>query len=110
MLKNILILYPQSERPIAELLGILILVDIVIYTTAFCPFCYRAKSLLDSKGVVYKEIDVTMNATKRREMSQLAGSTSVPQVFVDGEHIGDCDGIHMLEHKGILDQNLGIAG
>ena len=83
--------------------------DIVIYTSAFCPFCYRAKSLLDSKDVAYTEIDVTMNATKRREMSQLAGSTSVPQVFVDGEHIGDCDEIHLLEHKGILDQNLGIT-
>ena len=81
---------------------------IVIYTSGFCPYCYRAKSLLDSKNVEYKEIDVTMNASKRLEMLEMAGSRSVPQIFVDGKHIGDCDGIHMLEQKGILDQNLGI--
>jgi glutaredoxin 3 len=85
------------------------LTDIVIYTTGFCPYCYRAKSLLDSKNVVYKEIDVTMNVSKRREMSQMAGSSSVPQIFVDGEHLGDCDGIHMLERQGVLDQSLGIT-
>jgi glutaredoxin 3 len=85
------------------------LTDIVIYTSGFCPYCYRAKKLLDSKNVAYKEIDVTMNASKRREMTQMAGSSSVPQVFVDGEHIGDCDGIHMLEQQGILNQSLGIS-
>lgn len=82
--------------------------DIIIYTTEFCPYCYRAKILLDSKNVVYKEIDVTTNAEKRSEMAQMAGSQSVPQIFVDGKYIGDCDGIHMLENKGILNQNLGI--
>ena len=82
--------------------------DIVIYTTGLCPYCSQAKSLLDSKNVEYKEIDVTMNASKRLEMSQMAGSSSVPQIFVDGKHIGDCDGIHMLEQQGALDQNLGI--
>ena len=83
--------------------------DIVIYTSGFCPYCYRAKKLLDSKNVAYKEIDVTMNASKRREMTQMAGSRSVPQIFVDGKHIGDCDGIHMLEQQGILDLSLGIV-
>ena len=83
--------------------------DIVIYTTGFCPYCYRAKSLLESKNIEYKEIDVTMNASKRLEMSQMAGSSSVPQIFVDGKYIGDCDGIHMLEKKGVLDLNLGIT-
>ena len=85
------------------------MVDIVIYTTGFCPYCYRAKGLLDSKNVEYKEIDVTMNASKRLEMSLIAGSRSVPQIFVDGKHIGDCDGIHMLEQQGILDLSLGIV-
>ena len=82
--------------------------DIIIYTSEFCPYCYRAKSLLDSKNVLYREIDVTVNAETRREMAKMAGSRSVPQIFVDGKYIGDCDGIFMLEHKGILNQNLGI--
>ena len=82
--------------------------DIVIYTAGFCPYCYRAKSLLDSKNVGYEEIDVTMNVSKRLELLEMAGSRSVPQIFVDGKHIGDCDRIHMLEQLGVLDQNLGI--
>ena len=84
--------------------------EVVIYTTAFCPYCHRAKSLLNSKNVEFTEIDVTMNSSKRREMTGMAGSTSVPQIFVDGGHIGDCDEIHRLDHKGALDMMLGIAG
>ena len=83
--------------------------EVVIYTTAFCPYCHRAKSLLDRKKVAYTEIDVTMNSSKRREMTNMAGSTSVPQIFVDGTHIGDCDEIHRLDHKGALDLMPGIA-
>ena len=83
--------------------------DVVIYTSAFCPYCYRAKSLLDSKQVAYKEIDVTMSASKRQDMTAKAGSRSVPQIFVGGQHIGDCDGIYRLEQQGKLDQKLGIA-
>ena len=82
--------------------------DITIYTTEFCPFCYRAKSLLDCKNILYTEVDVTMDLEKRLEMAKLSGSRSVPQIFVDGKYIGDCDGIHMLEHKGVLNQKLGI--
>lgn len=84
--------------------------EVVVYTTAFCPFCHRAKSLLNNKDVKFTEIDVTMNSSKRREMTSMAGSSSVPQVFVDGDYIGDCDEIHRLEHKGALDHMLGIAG
>lgn len=83
--------------------------DVIIYTTAFCPFCHKAKSLLKKKNVKFTEIDVTMNSSKRREMTSMAGSTSVPQIFVDGDHIGDCDEIHMLEHRGSLDQKLGLT-
>ncbi len=85
--------------------------NIEIYTTPFCPFCYRAKQLLDRKGVDFKEIDVMMNASKRRKMSEMAGgATSVPQVFVDGDHIGDCDGIHAMDARGELDNVLGLTG
>ena len=81
---------------------------IEIYTSPFCGFCFRAKSLLDEKGVDYEEINVMMSPGKRKEMIERAGATSVPQVFVDGEHIGDCDGIHRLDAQGQLDAKLGI--
>ena len=82
-----------------------------IYTTAFCPYCSRAKSLLQSKGVEFVEHDVMMRASLRRKMSEMAGgATSVPQIFVDGQHIGDSDGIHRLEAQGKLDAALGITG
>ncbi|MCG8491636.1 MAG: glutaredoxin 3 [Sneathiellales bacterium] len=84
--------------------------NIEIYTTMFCPFCARAKSLLKSKGVQFEEIDVTMDAPRRQEMMKRAdGAHTVPQIFVDGEHIGDCDFIHHLDAAGNLDQILGKA-
>lgn len=83
--------------------------NIEIYTTPFCPFCARAKKLLSDKGVEYVEHDVMMNASLRKKMTEMAGSRSVPQVFVDGAHIGDCDGIHRLDADGKLDPLLGLA-
>tara|TARA_R110000787_G_scaffold285173_2_gene400254 strand:+ start:213899 stop:214171 length:273 start_codon:yes stop_codon:yes gene_type:complete len=83
--------------------------NVEIYTTAFCPFCSRAKHLLDRKGVTYTEHDVMMNGSLRKKMTNMAGSRSVPQVFVDGEHIGDCDEIHALDAKGALDIILGLG-
>jgi glutaredoxin 3 len=78
-----------------------------IYTTMFCPFCARAKSLLKSKGVPFSEIDVTTDAAGRQEMSRKShGATSVPQIFVGGEHLGDCEYIHELDAAGKLDQIL----
>jgi glutaredoxin 3 len=83
---------------------------IEIYTTPFCPFCARAKNLLKSKGLDYVEHDVMMNGTLRKKMTEMAGgSRSVPQIFVDGAHIGDCDGIHRLDDDGKLDALLGIG-
>lgn len=69
----------------------------------------RAKNLLGSKGVPFTEIDVTTTPGARQEMTAKTGATSVPQVFVDGEHIGDCDGIHMLDARGELDTKLGLV-
>jgi glutaredoxin 3 len=83
---------------------------IEIYTAPFCGFCMQAKGLLDRKGVDYHEIDVSMTPGARQEMIEKTGRTSVPQVFVDGDHIGDCDGIHMLDARGELDLKLGLAG
>lgn len=81
-----------------------------IYTSPWCGYCTRAKRLLDSKGVDYIEIDVMEQPARRSEMTDRAGGrTSVPQVFIDGRHIGGCDDTHALERAGKLDSLLGIG-
>lgn len=75
-----------------------------IYTKAFCPYCFRAKRLLDGKGVSYDEYDITMGGAKRAEMAERApGRTTVPQIFIDGRHIGGSDDLAALDKKGELD-------
>jgi glutaredoxin 3 len=79
-----------------------------IYTKWGCPYCTRAKALLDAKGVVYDEYDVTLGGPKRAEMVERApGATTVPQIFIDGGAIGGCDDLHALEAAGRLDPLLG---
>jgi len=83
---------------------------IEIYTTMFCPFCIRAKRLLDAKGVGYDETDVTTKLSLRRAMADRAGGrTSVPQIFIDGQHIGGWDELLALERAGQLDQMLKVV-
>ena len=78
-----------------------------IYTTPICPYCVQAKRLLGRKGVAYEEIDVSRDPDLRRSMVQKAGGRlTVPQIFVDGRHIGDCDDIYALERAGKLDSLL----
>jgi glutaredoxin 3 len=78
--------------------------DVTIYTTPFCPYCMRAKKLLQKKGVAYKEIDVSNSSSSREEMMQRAGGRStVPQIFIDGAHIGGSDELYALESKSQLD-------
>ena len=77
---------------------------IEIYTAQMCGYCHRALRLLDSKGVAYKQIDVSMNSTLRDEMrSRSGGSKTVPQIFIDGDHIGGSDDLYALERAGNLD-------
>ena len=84
--------------------------EIEIYTTPFCPFCHRAKALLDDKGAAFIEIDVMLKSARRREMTERAGGGyTVPQVFVDGAHVGDCNDLYALEYAGKLDGVLGLA-
>ena len=84
--------------------------EIEIYTTMWCPFCIAAKRLLDKKGLAYNEIDVTMKFAARRAMTERAGGNrKVPQIFVDGVYIGDCQDIQALEKDGELDARLGIG-
>ena len=75
-----------------------------IYTKAFCPYCSRPMRLLDSKGVTPEEYDITMGGPKRAEMIDRAnGRTTVPQVFIDGRHIGGSDDLAALDREGKLD-------
>jgi glutaredoxin 3 len=79
-----------------------------IYTKAFCGYCFRAKRLLDAKDVEYQEYDITMGGPKRAELIERAnGRTTVPQVFIDGVHIGGSDDLAAAERAGRLDALLG---
>ena len=82
---------------------------ILIYVTPYCPFCIKAKQLLKDKNIDFKEIDLSEEPNKFDEMSKKSnGARTVPQIFVDDTHIGDCDYIHELDNKGELDKILGI--
>ena len=79
-----------------------------IYSSPFCGYCARAKGLLSRKGVEYVEYDVLADSAKRDEMVERAhGRTTVPQIFIDGEHVGGCDDLYALEDEGRLDPMLG---
>jgi glutaredoxin 3 len=81
-----------------------------IYSTLFCPYCARAKSLLERKGASYVNIDIIEDTSKRDEMlARSGGRTSVPQIFIDGEHIGGFDDLYALDRAGKLDAKLGLA-
>ena len=75
-----------------------------IYVKTFCPYCIRAQHLLDAKGVDYEVYVIGFDGPKRDEMIQRArGRTTVPQIFIDGRHIGGCDDMMALERAGGLD-------
>jgi len=79
-----------------------------IYTSMLCGYCHAAKRLLKQKGVDYTEHEVGCDAEKRAKMTELAGGrTSVPQIFIDGAHIGGCDELYALERDGKLAAMLG---
>jgi glutaredoxin 3 len=77
---------------------------IEIYSKAFCPYCIRAKALLKGKGATFEEHDITLGGPRRAEMIQRAeGRTTVPQIFIDGAHIGGSDDLAALDRAGKLD-------
>lgn len=81
-----------------------------IYTQPWCPYCARAKHLLDKKGVAYSEYEAPSGTRLRQEaMQRSGGRTSVPQIFIDGEHIGGCDDLMALDRAGKLDSKLKAA-
>ncbi len=80
---------------------------IEIYTQPWCPFCSRAVNLLTKKGVAFEEIDAPGGSAERRHAIERAGGrTSVPQIFIDGRHIGGCDDLMALDRAGKLDPML----
>ncbi len=82
--------------------------EVELYTTRFCPYCTRARALLQRKGVDFTDIDIGEYPVRRDEMIRRAGGrTSVPQIFIDGEHIGGSDELVALERAGELDAKLG---
>lgn len=77
--------------------------NVIIYCSNWCPYCTRAKQLLDSKNVQYEEISVDGKPDVRAAMAEKAGRTSVPQIWIGEQHVGGCDDLFALERAGKLD-------
>jgi glutaredoxin 3 len=80
---------------------------VTLYSTGWCPYCSRARALLNRKGATVEEIDVESAPEKRAEMQARSGRRSVPQIFIGDHHVGGCDDLHALEAAGKLDALLG---
>jgi glutaredoxin 3 len=77
---------------------------ILIYSKKTCPFCVRAKTLLEEKKASFEEIDISDDPSLRSEMIKKAsGRTTVPQIFINGQHVGGCDDLYALQRQGKLD-------
>jgi len=74
-----------------------------IYTTQYCPYCVRAKRLLQKKNVPYEEIDVSRDDDARMKLMQSTGRRTVPQIFIGERHVGGSDDLHALDARGELD-------
>ncbi len=79
---------------------------VVVYATPYCPYCVRARYLLNAKGINFEEIDVSSNPQLRNEMQQLSGGYTVPQIFINSQAVGGSDELHALERTGELNQLL----
>ncbi|MCW5588543.1 MAG: glutaredoxin 3 [Legionellales bacterium] len=80
--------------------------EIIIYTKSTCPYCIRARQLLQQKNATFTEISVDNDPEKRREMEQLSNRHTVPQIFINQQHIGGCDDLYALDSEGKLDELL----
>ena len=78
--------------------------EVTMYTTRYCPFCIRAKHLLDSKGVAYREYPVDNDWELRQSMMEKSGQRTVPQIWIGEQHIGGCDELYALERAGQLNE------
>lgn len=77
--------------------------EVIIYTTQICPYCMRAKQLLQRKGVPYSEVDVSDDAEERQRLVARTRQRTVPQIFINAQPIGGCDELYALERSGQLD-------
>lgn len=78
--------------------------SVTIYTKAYCPYCVRAKALLTAKGVQFLEVSIDQQPELRPQMIEKSGGRStVPQIFINDQHIGGCDDLHALDAQGKLD-------
>jgi glutaredoxin 3 len=77
--------------------------QVEVYVTTYCPYCIRAKALLQKKGVPFKEIDVSNDDAKRAWLMKASGQRTVPQIFINGKSVGGSDDIHALDRAGKLD-------
>lgn len=82
--------------------------QVVIYSSLVCPYCVRAKKLLERKGVNYTEIRIDTDPSQRDIMIEKSGRRTVPQIFIDDFHVGGCDDLYELEAAGDLDGKLGL--
>ena len=81
--------------------------NVEIYTKPHCPYCHRAKALLDARHVAYQEFDVSTDSAKLAEMLERSQRRTVPQIFIDGHHIGGSDDLRAADRSGQLDELLG---
>ena len=83
--------------------------NITMYSTRFCPYCIRARFLLDSKNVSYSDIGVDARPELRREMMEKSGRRTVPQIWIGERHVGGYDDLALLERQGKLDELLQLV-
>lgn len=81
--------------------------DVQVYVTTYCPYCVRAKGLLNRKKVAFTEVNVDDDPAKRAWLVEATGQRTVPQIFIDGKSVGGSDDLHDLERRGELDKLLG---
>lgn len=80
--------------------------EIIMYSTGYCPYCTRARELFQQKNTSFTDIRVDLHPELREEMITKSGRHTVPQIFIDGQHIGGCDDLYALDAQGKLDQLL----
>jgi glutaredoxin 3 len=83
---------------------------VTMYVSDWCPYCQRAKSLLTKKNVVFSEINVEDDASRREEMMARSNQRTVPQIFIGDKHVGGCDDLFALDRSGELDRLIQGAG
>ena len=81
--------------------------EVLLYVTSWCPYCRRAKALLTKKGVAFTEVDIEASASNRKAMIDVSGRRTVPQIFINGTHVGGSDELFELDVRGELDKLLG---